>query len=91
MREIEVFYYSYSRKALLSTLTKLQKILTAVKNEPILTVSDSEGFAEEGVYINLYYKKELLAFEINYKASQQAGLKISYLLRNVAKIVEKEK
>ncbi len=65
----------------------LQTILHHLKEKPILTISDSDGFAEAGVMINLFVEDEYIRFEINEKAAQAAGLSISYHLLNNARNV----
>ena len=66
---------------------ELSKILSLTKDKPILTISDANGFAENGVLINLYLAENKVRFEINETAVKTSGLKISYLLLNAAKIV----
>jgi hypothetical protein len=65
----------------------LQEILAVTRNKPILTVSESEGFAQEGVLINFFIKDGRLCFEINELAATNAKLKMSHLLLETAKVV----
>ncbi|MEE9119646.1 MAG: YfiR family protein, partial [Calditrichia bacterium] len=44
---------------------ELSKILSLTKDKPILTISDANGFAENGVLINLYLAENKIRFEIN--------------------------
>ena len=66
---------------------KLQKILDDLKGKPILTISDTEGFAQAGCFINYYLNENKLRFEINQKAMQNAGFTIDYRLLRVSKIL----
>ena len=66
---------------------KLQKILDYLKGKPILTISDTEGFAQAGCFINYYLNEDKLRFEINQKALQNAGFTIDYRLLRVSKII----
>ncbi len=67
----------------------LEDILKYAKNLPVLTVSDSDGFAERGVMINFFMsKKQKIRFEINEQAIKNSELRISYKLLSVAKLVE---
>ncbi len=66
---------------------ELSKILSLTKDKPILTISDANGFAENGVLINLYLAENKIRFEINETAVRVSGLTVSYLLLNAAKIV----
>lgn len=65
----------------------LQNIITLTKNLPVLTISETTGFAEKGVLINFYEENNKLRFEINETAVLQSPLKMSFYLLNSAKIV----
>jgi hypothetical protein len=65
----------------------LTRILKFLKRSPVLTIGDSEGFAEKGVMINFYMENRTVRFEINPKAAGHAGLRISSNLLRIAKIV----
>jgi len=65
----------------------LDGILNYTKTKPILTVSDTKGFAEHGVIINFFISDNKLRFEINESSLIKSKLYMSYLLLNVAKIV----
>jgi hypothetical protein len=66
---------------------KLQKVLSSIKGRPILTVSDTESFATSGVLINFYVLNNKLRFEINERAVRESNLTFSYLLMQIARIV----
>ena len=68
----------------------LSEILSFTRHKPILTVSDSKGFAERGVLINFYLDYEKVRFEINYKAVKESGIYMNFRLLNIARIVETE-
>jgi hypothetical protein len=57
---------------------------------PVLTVSDTTGFAEQGVLINFYVSQKRLHFEINEPAFRKAPLSVSTRLLEIAKIVMPE-
>jgi hypothetical protein len=65
----------------------LSKILKFTKNLPILTIADTEGYAEKGVIINFYLSDDQIRFEINENALANSGLFIHYLLLNHARLV----
>ncbi len=67
---------------------QLSDILNAIKNMNVLTISDTEGFAEQGVIINFYIQDNKIRFEINKNAADRAGLKISSRLLSLAKIIQ---
>jgi hypothetical protein len=67
--------------------SELQKVLNYIKGRPILTISDTEGFAEAGCCINFYNFENKLRFEINQKRMIDAGFAIDYRLLRVSKIL----
>lgn len=72
-----------------SSLEKiLDRVLSVTRDEPILTVGDTSGYAEQGVLINLYVVKNKIRFEINEPAVRHASLKVDSLLLEVARIVK---
>lgn len=48
-----------------SESARLGSVLAQVAGQPVLTVSDSPGFGERGVHINLYQDGRFMRFEIN--------------------------
>ncbi|MBI5102048.1 MAG: YfiR family protein [Nitrospirae bacterium] len=66
---------------------KLQKVLASTMGRPILTVGDTEGFAAGGVLVNFYVSNNKLRFEINETAVRESVLSFSYMLMQIAKIV----
>ncbi|MGV7220471.1 MAG: YfiR family protein [Nitrospinales bacterium] len=69
----------------------LEKIIKAVKKYPILTISDTPGFAKRGVSINLVVKRNKIRFEINRKSISSSGLKVSSELLQLGILVGEEK
>lgn len=65
----------------------LSSILKYIENRPILTIGDTQGFAEQGVIINFYLEDDQVRFEINNEALNKTDLAINYLLLNYAKLV----
>ena len=70
-----------------SEKNQLTEILDTIKDMNILTVSDTRGFAQQGVVINFYIEEDKVRFEINQDAANRSGLKISSKLLSLAKIV----
>jgi hypothetical protein len=68
----------------------LPRILARVAHEPVLTISDSEGFAERGVIINFFELGDRLRFEINEPAAQRSGLRIGSQLFRLARVIRAE-
>lgn len=75
-----LFVGSSENKAVAETLQK--------RNAPgVLTIGETEGFAERGGMINFVLSDKKLNFEINQKSAESAGLKISSKLLTLAKAV----
>jgi YfiR/HmsC-like len=67
---------------------RVPELMRAVKGSPVLTMSDSEGFAEAGGMIGLVNTGERVQLQINHDATQRSGLKVSSQLLNLAKLVK---
>lgn len=63
-------------------------LLASVATRPVLTIGDSDGFAEQGGIIGLELKQNRVGFAINIEASEQVGLGINAQLLQLAKIIE---
>lgn len=57
----------------------------------VLSVSDIDGFAENGGIIELYLEKDKVRFAINLEAARRAGLEMSSQLLRLARIVEEDR
>ena len=66
---------------------ELQHVLDGLKGKPILTISDTEGFAESGCFINFYEFENKLRFEINQKEMLNTGFSIDFRLLRVSKVI----
>jgi hypothetical protein len=64
--------------------------VTRVGVEPVLTVSDTPGFAELGGIVELTRRSDRVAMRINVEASRRAGLTISSQLLSLATLVSSE-
>jgi hypothetical protein len=64
------------------------QLLLAVAEKPVLTIGDSDGFAEQGGIIGLELEQSRVSFAINVAAGQQVGLSINAQLLQLAKIVQ---
>ena len=62
-------------------------LLNKLETQPILTVSDSRGFAEAGGIVQLFITNNRMRFAINKEAAERAGLTISSKLLSLARIV----
>ena len=66
----------------------IDQIIAITKQQPILTIGETKGFAEKGVLINFFEKDNKLRFEINETAVLKSPLQMSFYLLNSARIVE---
>lgn len=70
-----------------SERAQLPRILARTASKPILTVADSDGFANAGVMINFYKTGDTVRFEVNESAVERSGLKVSSKLLKLARLV----
>ena len=77
----QIVFIASSEKA------QLKEILEGLQGTNVLTVGDTKGVAEQGGMINFVLENDRVQFEVNRKAAEQAGLKISSKLLSVAKLV----
>ena len=66
----------------------LPEILAAVSGDRVLTVVETESFAEAGGVISLVNRRTKVRFQINVGAGESAGLQISSQLLRLAEIVD---
>jgi hypothetical protein len=62
-------------------------ILASLKNRPVLTVSDADGFAERGGMIRFVTDRNRVRLQINREAAEAAHMTISSKLLRVAEII----
>ena len=73
-----------------SETRRIEKILVAVKDVPVLTVGETGDFLEKGGMIGLVMQDKTVRLEINLAAAEAAGLKISSRLLTVADVVKRK-
>ena len=69
----------------------ISQILKLIGNSSVLTVSDVEESARQGVIISFLVEQKKVRFAINNEAARRAGFKISAKLLKLAKIVNTSK
>jgi len=67
---------------------RLPAALRALAASTTLTVGDTDGFAQDGVAINLYTFDNRVRIEVNSTAAARAGVRLSANLMRLARIVE---
>lgn len=73
-----------------SQAPSLAKIVSRTARLPVLTVGDTDGFAETGVILNFFVEEDRLRFEINERAAHSSGLKIGAPLFQLARVIRPE-
>ena len=68
-------------------LENLPTLLQLTRNQPILIVVEKENSVNQGVHIDFYTDENRLHLEVNRKSLETSGLKVSYHLLKVARIV----
>jgi hypothetical protein len=71
-----------------SETAHFDEIFRTVKNQPILTISETPGFAQRGGIINFIVVDNKVRFEVNVDAAKQANINISSRLLSLAIIVQ---
>jgi len=70
---------------------RAQAALQAARHANVLTISDTDGFADSGGVIGLVYADNRIQFEVNLGAAQRAGLKIASQVLKIARAVKDNK
>lgn len=68
----------------------LPRILSTIKDKPVLTIGNTLGYAKKGVHINLFTKGSKVLYEINPSEIRKSLLHVSYHLLKWGKIVKPE-
>ena len=85
LEECQILFISRSESE------RVPEILSSVKNRPVLTVSDADGFANQGGMIQFVTDKSRIRLRINLDAAEAANLTISSKLLRVAEIVRTQR
>jgi hypothetical protein len=85
LRSCDILFIPASEKNHVSQVLKL------IGNSGVLTVSDVEESARQGVIISFFVEQKKVRFAINIEAARRAGFKISAKLLRLAKIVKVSK
>jgi hypothetical protein len=85
LKQCQMIFVSKSEKG------RTDEILSALEAKPVLTVSETDGFAARGGAVNFYLDGTKVRFEINPVAARTTGLKFSSQLLSLGKIVPAER
>ncbi len=69
---------------------RIHTILNAVRGMDLLTVGDTEGYAQEGVMVNFYIEASKVKFEINLKSIRSSRITVSSQLLKLGRVVDGE-
>ena len=81
LKECDILFVGASERI------RLGQILASVNSRPILTISDIKRCAAAGTMIGFVPAGDTIKFEINHRAVQRAGLRISAHLLKLARVV----
>lgn len=65
----------------------LPAVLSQLKGSPVLTVGDTNGFAQQGGMVNLLLVNKTVKMEINQAAAEEVGLQMSSKLLKLARLM----
>ena len=82
LAQCQIVFINASEKA------RLPELLAKLKDARVLSVSEIDGFAEQGGIINFISEQNKVRFEINPDAARRLGLNISSQLLKLAKLVK---
>ena len=71
-----------------SETQRYDRILTALRGRPTLTVGETDGFATRGGMVRFITDRNRVGLQVNLKAAKNAGLTISSNLLRPARIVD---
>jgi hypothetical protein len=84
MEEIKVCHILFISQ---SEAGRLDQIFSSIKDRNILTVGDTEGFAQRGGMVRFRTEKNKIRLRINIDAAKAAGLTISSKLLRAAEVI----
>lgn len=70
-----------------SELAKLEAVLDAVRDLPVLTIADRDDFCKKGGMLSLDIEKGKIVFDVNFREAQRARLKPNPQLLRLARRV----
>lgn len=80
--DVQIVFISRSHTASLGSL------LATLAGRPVLTVSEMDGFCEQGGMVQMRRERNRVQLRVNREAAERVGLRLSSQLLKVAEIVE---
>jgi hypothetical protein len=81
-KKFQIIFVSKTKK------DEVDSLLNKINKSGVMTIGESDGFAEKGGMINFVIVGSKLRFEINVVAIERSGLKLSSKLLRLGKIVK---
>jgi hypothetical protein len=72
------------------TESRLVEIVSAVRDVPVLTVSDSDVFTKRGGIVQIFVESGKMKFRINARSAKRARLQLSSRLLALAEVVDED-
>lgn len=69
---------------------RINSVLDSVRGADLLTVGDTDGYAQSGIMVNFFIEENKVRFEINMNAIKRAKINVSSQLLKLGRIVENE-
>jgi len=69
---------------------RMHALLDAIRGLDLLTVGDTEGYAQEGVMVNFYIEASKVKFEINLDSIKKSRIGVSSQLLKLGRMVDHE-
>ncbi|MBP7527316.1 MAG: YfiR family protein [Syntrophorhabdaceae bacterium] len=69
---------------------RIHALLDAIRGLDLLTVGDTEGYAQEGVMVNFYIEASKVKFEINLDSIKRSRIGVSSQLLKLGRVVDHE-
>ncbi len=69
---------------------RIHLLLNAIRGMDVLTVGDTEGYAEQGVMVNFYIEASKVRFEINLNSIRRSKINVSSQLLKLGRVVDHE-
>jgi hypothetical protein len=67
---------------------RVEEVVRALGRSPVLTVGDTDGYAQRGIAVNLYVSGELIRFEASRRAFERHRLSPSYRMMALARPID---
>jgi hypothetical protein len=67
---------------------RAEELVELLRGRPVLLVGDAPGFVQSGFHLAFFVEQDTVRFAAGPQAFRRSGLKVSYLLMQVARVVD---